>query len=64
MLRKVEVDAPAQTQIFGNDLLAQLDPADPLLKLACSSLVLTTKTTNTIGEQANNRSPFAETIEG
>lgn len=34
MLRKDDVDSPVQTQIFGNDLLSQLDPADALLKLA------------------------------
>ena len=34
MLRKDDASAPVQTQVFGNDLLSQLDPNDALLKLA------------------------------
>lgn len=34
MLSKPESDAPVQSQIFGNDLLSQLDPADPLMLLS------------------------------
>jgi IS5 family transposase len=34
MLSKPESDAPVQGQIFGNDLLSQLDPADPLMILS------------------------------
>lgn len=34
MLSKPESDAPVQTQIFGNDLLSQLDPKDPLIILS------------------------------
>jgi IS5 family transposase len=33
MLSKPRAPGPTQTQIFGNDLLAQLDPADPLMLL-------------------------------
>ena len=34
MLRKEDTNRPVQTQVFGNDLLSQLDPDDSLLKLA------------------------------
>lgn len=34
MLSKSDSDAPVQNQIFGNDLLFQLDPKDPLIVLA------------------------------
>ncbi len=34
MLSKPESNAPVQSQIFGNDLLSQLDPADPLMILS------------------------------
>ncbi len=34
MLSKPESHAPVQSQIFGNDLLAQLDPRDPLIILS------------------------------
>lgn len=34
MLSKSDSDAPVQNQIFGNDLLSQLDPKDPLIVLA------------------------------
>ncbi len=34
MLSKPAANEPAQSQIFGNDLLAQLDPEDPLLLLS------------------------------
>ena len=36
MLTKPDSDAPVQQQIFGNDLLSQLDPADPLIILSAS----------------------------
>ncbi|MEW8056621.1 MAG: IS5 family transposase [Candidatus Thiodiazotropha sp.] len=34
MLSKSDSDAPVQNQLFGNDLLSQLDPKDPLIILS------------------------------
>ena len=34
MLPDFDSEKPVQNQIFGNDLLAQLDPQDPLIRLS------------------------------